>query len=214
MNTSQLGLLIKTLRKQEHMTQEELALKLDVTVSAVSKWETGKNLPDMNVINRLSNLFEVSIDEFYHPEDTLAKINNLTIGNTSDCTEHDEIPTKKPIPRILFILLGLALLLSLIIVGIFAYLNSKKEEPLNIYPISSRITEDEHLGTVYEVAYMYTGDPEDISGESPFIIKLSEDWVQNTEVSADITYMKVSFFAEEEDALQWNNPTLSTYIVR
>ena len=214
MNTLQLGLLIKTLRKQKHMTQEELASKLGVTVSAVSKWETGKNLPDMDVISRLSNLFKVSIDEFYHPEDILVNINNLTIGNESDYIEHDEIPTPKSAPRIIIILLGIALLLSLFIVGIFAYWNSKKEEPLNIYPISSRIATDEYFGTVYEMAYVYTGNIDEITSTSPFIMQLAEDWEQNTFVSTDITYMKVSFFTEEQDALQWNNPILSTYIIR
>jgi len=213
-NTSQLGILIKTLRKQEHMTQEELALKLNVSTSAVSKWETGKNLPDADVIKRLATLFEVSIDELYCPEDTLAKINNLSNGNASDCTEANEIPTQKPVHRIIFILLGLALLLSLTIVGIFVYKNAKKEESINIYPISSRIAEDENLGTVYEVAYIHTGSPEDITGDSPFIIQLSDDWAKNTEVTGDITYMKVSFFTQEQDALQWDTPTLSTYIVR
>lgn len=214
MNTSQLGILIKTLRKQEHMTQEELALKLNVSTSAISKWETGKNLPDADVIKRLATLFEVSIDELYCPEDTLAKINNLANGNASDCTNANEIPTQKPAHRIIFILLGLALLLSLTIVGIFIYKNAKKEESINIYPISSRIAEDEYLGTVYEIAYIHTGSSENITGDSPFIIQLSDDWVKNTEVSADIIYMKVSFFMEEQDALQWNNPTFSTYLVR
>ena len=54
---------IKEIRKKEGLTQEELALKLSVTRQAVSNWETGKNLPDIEILINISNVFNISLDQ-------------------------------------------------------------------------------------------------------------------------------------------------------
>ena len=53
--------LIK-LRKDKRISQEELAEMLSVSRQAVSRWEMGSTLPDMNNIIKLSDIFDVSID--------------------------------------------------------------------------------------------------------------------------------------------------------
>lgn len=58
-----LGKNIQYLRKQKHMTQEDLALKLNVSRQAISKWEAGSSEPDINTLVKLSEIFNVSIDE-------------------------------------------------------------------------------------------------------------------------------------------------------
>ena len=65
MDIVSLGKLIKTLRKEKGITQEELAFKLGVTTSAVSKWETGKNSPDITMLQMLSDIFDISLEEIY-----------------------------------------------------------------------------------------------------------------------------------------------------
>ncbi|SFG71681.1 helix-turn-helix domain-containing protein [Sporolactobacillus nakayamae] len=50
------------LRKQKGWSQEKLAENLGVSRQAVSKWESGQSLPDMDKLISLSDLFEVSID--------------------------------------------------------------------------------------------------------------------------------------------------------
>ena len=54
---------IKEIRKKEGLTQEELALKLSVTRQAVSNWETGKNLPDIEILINISGVFNISLDQ-------------------------------------------------------------------------------------------------------------------------------------------------------
>lgn len=54
---------IKELRQKNNMTQKELAEKLNVTYQAVSKWETGKNLPDLLIMKQISELFNIDINE-------------------------------------------------------------------------------------------------------------------------------------------------------
>lgn len=54
--------LIKELRKKNGYTQIELAKKLNVHQTAVSQWENGRTSPDKDILMKLSDLFDVSID--------------------------------------------------------------------------------------------------------------------------------------------------------
>lgn len=50
------------LRKRQNLSQEELAFKLDVSRQSVSKWESGQSIPDIEKLDLLSEIFNVSID--------------------------------------------------------------------------------------------------------------------------------------------------------
>ncbi len=63
MNTQKTGEFIKALRKENHLTQAELAQRLNCTDKAISRWETGKGLPDADMLLSLSGVFGVSINE-------------------------------------------------------------------------------------------------------------------------------------------------------
>lgn len=58
-----IGKRIKKLRLDHLMTQQSLADKLNVTNKTISKWETGRNLPDVEMIGKLSQIFNISVDE-------------------------------------------------------------------------------------------------------------------------------------------------------
>lgn len=71
-------------RKEKGFTQEQLANLLNVSVSAVSKWELGNNRPDLELLPSLAEIFQISIDSLlgyeksYKSVDrTIAKINVL-----------------------------------------------------------------------------------------------------------------------------------------
>lgn len=57
------GQFIARRRKAIGLTQKELADRLGVTNKAVSKWETGGGMPDISVLQELSRILEVSVDE-------------------------------------------------------------------------------------------------------------------------------------------------------
>ncbi len=59
-----LGKKLKFYREQKQYTQEELATKISVTRQAVSNWERDKTLPDIYMLQKLSAVFEVTLDEF------------------------------------------------------------------------------------------------------------------------------------------------------
>lgn len=63
MNQEKIGNFIKTIRKDNNMTQSSFAKKYNVTYQAVSNWEKGKNLPDISLLKQISKDFNVSIDD-------------------------------------------------------------------------------------------------------------------------------------------------------
>ena len=56
-------MIIASLRKESGLTQSKLAGKMGVTDKAVSKWERDVCCPDVSTIPKLSELFEVSVDD-------------------------------------------------------------------------------------------------------------------------------------------------------
>lgn len=58
-----IGKQIQILRKQKGITQETLAAEMGVTVGAVSKWENGMTLPDIQMLCSLADYFDVTTDE-------------------------------------------------------------------------------------------------------------------------------------------------------
>lgn len=63
MNNYITGSTIKTLREKQRMTQMQLAEKLCVSDKTISKWETGKGLPDISLIEPLAKVLQVSVPE-------------------------------------------------------------------------------------------------------------------------------------------------------
>ena len=63
MNTKKIGELIKKIRKEKGLSQQELADKLMVSPKTVSKWECSNGLPDITILKNLSEVLGVTIDE-------------------------------------------------------------------------------------------------------------------------------------------------------
>ncbi len=64
MNQEKIGQIIKEIRTKNNLTQTEFATKYGVTYQAVSKWENGKNIPDITLIKQISKDFNINIDDF------------------------------------------------------------------------------------------------------------------------------------------------------
>ena len=63
MDTIKIGNFLATLRKEQNLTQEALGEKLGVTNKTVSRWENGNYLPPVEMLQKLSKLYAVSINE-------------------------------------------------------------------------------------------------------------------------------------------------------
>lgn len=62
MDQEKIGKFILNIRKQNQMTQKEFADKLNVTAQAVSKWENGRGIPDIEILQKISKEFNIDID--------------------------------------------------------------------------------------------------------------------------------------------------------
>lgn len=70
MNQEKIGKFILNLRKKRNLTQAEFALVLGVTSQAVSKWENGRGIPDIELLKKISEEFNVDINEILEGKKT------------------------------------------------------------------------------------------------------------------------------------------------
>lgn len=63
MNQIQIGKFISAKRKEQGLTQMQLAEKLGITDRAVSKWETGKSLPDASIMLELCSILKITVND-------------------------------------------------------------------------------------------------------------------------------------------------------
>ncbi|MGI6003480.1 MAG: helix-turn-helix domain-containing protein [Lachnospiraceae bacterium] len=68
MDVKKTGKFIAACRKEQHMTQAELAEKLGISNQAVSKWETGRSMPDAGIMLALCGHLGISVNELLSGE--------------------------------------------------------------------------------------------------------------------------------------------------
>lgn len=107
MNQEKIGKFIAESRKEEGLTQEQVAEKLGVSINAVSKWERGICLMDMSLLKPLSKLLDVSINEILAGEKIRdEELKSKTEENIINLTElYDLKSIKKGTVAFTFILL-------------------------------------------------------------------------------------------------------------
>lgn len=97
MNTYVTGNTIRKLRESKHLTQSELGERIGVSDKAVSKWETGKGLPDLTLIQPLAQALDVSVIELMNGEQIINRNRSCNVmrsrlyvcpicGNVIHCT--------------------------------------------------------------------------------------------------------------------------------
>lgn len=68
MNMSIVSKYLQFLRKGHNYTQDDLAQKLNISRQAVSKWETGAAIPDLEVLLKISKLYNITINDILEPQ--------------------------------------------------------------------------------------------------------------------------------------------------
>ena len=75
---------LQNLRKQKGLTQEELAAKLFVSRTAVSKWDSGRGYPNIDSLKEISKFFSVSVDELLSSDELINAAQDENRKNISD----------------------------------------------------------------------------------------------------------------------------------
>ena len=121
---------IKNLRKARGMTQEELAIRLNIVRQTVSKWEKGLSVPDADMLQRLAETLEVDIMHLlgtpsnYTPEQTDAVVEQLARINEQLAIKNRR--ARKIWTIVGYVLLAFVVLQLLLIILNFAAFNQLK----------------------------------------------------------------------------------------
>lgn len=63
MDQQKIGVFLKTLRREKNLTQEQFAEQMNTSRRSVSRWETGSNLPDIDVLIEIADFYELDLRE-------------------------------------------------------------------------------------------------------------------------------------------------------
>ena len=78
----EIGKVIRRYRKEQNLTQEEMAVRLGVTAPAVNKWENGNSMPDITLLGPIARLLHISVNELlsYREDLTEEEISQYVVG--------------------------------------------------------------------------------------------------------------------------------------
>ena len=113
MNQQKMGDFLKLLRKEKGLTQEELAEKFYTSSRKVSRWETGKTIPDLNTLIDLADFYDVDIREIIDGERKENNMDKETKETLQKVAEYAEEENKRLNNRLSAMLLVSGLLLTL-----------------------------------------------------------------------------------------------------
>ena len=163
MDTEKIGQLIKQIRKNNHLTQKDLALKYNITYQAVSKWENGKNIPDISLLKQICDDFNIDINSFLNG-DYVASNENLV--KQDDESKTKTFSTKKK--RVVLLVLTLGIILTTITVS-FAYLKNRGNNfefktissDCNNFTITGSVAYNDIKSAIYIANINYCGGVDD-----------------------------------------------------
>lgn len=139
MDQIKIGKFIASCRKEQGMTQAVLAEKLGISDRAVSKWETGKSMPDSGIMLELCELLKINVNELLSGEhitmeDYNAKSEEVIIGLKS---ENEKYAKRLLRSEAYIVVVGVVASLAMIIAGTIIALKNGENDPLAVVLIVS-----------------------------------------------------------------------------
>ena len=96
MDQVKIGKFIAECRKNKNLTQFQLAEKLNITDRAISKWETGKGMPDSSIMLELCNELDITVNELLSGEVIkMENYNRKAEENLLEMAKKEEVQNKK-----------------------------------------------------------------------------------------------------------------------
>ncbi len=124
MNQEQIGKFIAKSRKKQHLTQIELADRLGVTDKSVSRWENGKTMPDVALIQQLCQELKITVTELLNGEElSQAEYQDVIEKNMLKLVK-DKNNQKNKFHKLIFITLTLIIILTISLIMLFNYIKN------------------------------------------------------------------------------------------
>ena len=144
MNNDKISEFIKKIRKDNHLTQKELANKYNVTYQAVSKWENGKNIPDISLLIKMSKDYNIDLSD----------ILNININKYDN-----KINKKKYILIIMMIIVIISLIFVIIILNRNSSFEFKTiESSCNDFQVYGSLAYSKNKSSIYISNINYCGN--------------------------------------------------------
>ena len=117
MDLQKIGSFLKELRKEKELTQEQLAETLNVSRKTVSRWETGSNMPDLDLLMEMADLYQVELRELLNGERKNEPMNKELKETVMQVAEYSNAEKKRStiIVRVYFVVGIIALIANAII---------------------------------------------------------------------------------------------------
>ena len=93
MNMNIISKYLQFLRKSNNYKQDDLAKELGISRQAVSKWETGTTIPDLEVLLKISKLYDITINDILEPKIQPQRITDFEQISTISEKELKEVQT-------------------------------------------------------------------------------------------------------------------------
>ena len=142
MNQEKIGKFIAECRKEKNLTQIQLAEKLNMSYKSISKWETGRGMPDSSIMLELCNYLGINVNELLSGEhlkeqeyQEKANENIISIAKESD-------KNRKIKNRIIIVIVAIVLCLLLIFITNIVYKNIKTNVKYDDRLIECKIEND------------------------------------------------------------------------
>ena len=95
MDQQKTGAFLKRLRNEKNLTQEQLAERFNTTRRSVSRWETGSNLPDIDILIEMSDFYDVDLREILDGERKNEKMDQETKETVVKVAEYSNTQKEK-----------------------------------------------------------------------------------------------------------------------
>lgn len=114
MDQKKIGSLLKELRTQKGLTQEQLAEKLNVTNRTVSRWENGNNMPDLSIIVELADFYDINIRDLLNGE-RKSETMDKDLKETLDIVAEYSAAEKKKMKIDIYIYLAVSIFMGILV---------------------------------------------------------------------------------------------------
>lgn len=199
MNKECIGQLIIELRRRHDMSQKELSERLNIAPSTLCKWEHGINMPDIDTLSNLSDIFHVSGDALFHPEVALQMMQkDVEKEETTNNTLKDNNKRILFLKKHILVILSMLMVVLTFTVFFIAYMILQP----NFEVIDMRHKPEDSQDTCYQISVLCSGSIRQTDYYE--YIDMICDKCEEVEIDDNTEIIEVYFYQNREDAETWN----------